>query len=904
MGFWKAIGRRFAHLGRKDQFDRELDEEIRFHLDMRIDELEKDGLRRADAVAQARREFGSRARVAEESRDPWRFQWLEDCFADMRHAGRSFKRSPAFALTAVGCLASGIAANTLIFSIINTVLLRALPYPNADQLVMVRFSPPNQPNQKLGSNSGTYFFIRQHNRSFERMGGLRMTSFSMATRGPEGETPREWVLGGWATPGLTATMGVLPVMGRWFEKNDDVSNVVISYRLWQRMFDGSPEVLGKKLILDLATVTVVGVMPPDFQTLNPDIEFWRLQPDENLATALRSPNRVFNLFARMKPGVTLEQAQADISNLTTPLSEEYEMNRGWSIKVDPLREAYVGHLRRPLFVFQGAVLILLFIACANVAGLLLAQANTRQKELTLRSALGSTRGRVVRQLLAECLLLSLIGGFVGIAFGWMGLRVFTRAAATVLPSGVHVELDWVVVAFAVGLSVTTGVIFGILPALQSSRADLMGVLRDSSRSVTAGKARHKIRGVFVVVQVALALVLLIGGALLTNSLLRLNMIGPGFSTSGLLTFQVPFSRSLYKNSGNTPTGGLQVDMSSEFNVRAERVRENVFNIPGIESVTFALTPPLGGVSQRIGFKKEGQVLNAAEQDASVAEWYPVAASYFETLRIPLIRGRAINTRDLSNSAPVAVINDTMAKQFFGTDNPIGKRIQTNLLYDVPREIVGIVGNVRQDRFAYAPQPQLYVPYLQLPSKLDMNMSFVVLVPTYIVRTNVSPASLLPSLRTAASRVDPTQAVTNVLSVAQYAAGQIQDLRNYATLLSIFGGVSILLSFIGLFGIMAHAVSQRTNEIGIRVALGASSRAVLSLIGREGFVLVGLGMVLGVAAALALTRVLSRFLWGISATDPLTFAMVLLAMGVVATIACYLPARRALRIDPIIALRIE
>jgi predicted permease len=904
MGLWKAIQRKAAHQTRRAEFDRELEQEIRFHLETRIEELESGGMSHDDAVARARREFGSRARVAEESREPWRFQWVEDLFGDLRHAGRFFRRTPAVALTAIGCLALGIAANAVIFSLVNTILLRALPYPNPDQLVMVRFTPPNQPDQKFGSNSGTYFFVRQNNRVFQSMGGLRLTSFSVGAADTEGGETRDWVLGGWSTPGLTSTMGVTPILGRWFEKNEDVGNVVISYRLWQRMFGGSREVLGKKLLMDLATMTIIGVAPPDFQTLNPDIDLWRLQPDENLAQALRSPNRVFNLFARLKPGVTVEQAQTDMNALAGPLGEEYDMNRGWNIKVEPLRESYVGHLRRPLLIFQGAVLILLLIACANVAGLLLAQANARQKEISLRSALGSTRGRVIRQLLAECILLSLIGGLVGTGLGWAGLRAFTTVAPTVLPTGVHVHMDLGVVAFAVALALATGIVFGALPAVQVSRPDLMSVLRESSRSVTAGGMRHRLRGAFVVLQVALALVLLIGAALLTHSLLRLNMVEPGLSTHGLLTFQVPFSRNLYRQTGNSPTGGLQVEMSSQFNVRTERMRETLAGIPQMESVTYALTAPLGGVPRRFNFKREGQILSSADQEAWTTEWYPVAAGYFETLKIPLIRGRAFTERDTGNGIPVAVINESMAARFFGNEDPIGKRIQTGMIYDGPREIVGVVGNVRQDRYQYSPQPQLYVPYLQLPSKLDMSLSFEVLVPTYIVRTNASAAGLIPALRKAVSDVDRTQPLTNVLSVEQYAAGQLQDLRHYAALLSLFGAVSILLSFIGLFGVMAHAVSQRTNEIGIRVALGASSRTVLALIGREGLILAGVGMALGVAVAVALTRVLGRFLWGVSATDPLTFLAVIVAMAIIAAIACYVPARRALRIDPIIALRVE
>jgi putative ABC transport system permease protein len=830
-------------------------------------------------------------------------EFFEGILADLRYAARSFRRSPVFALTALGCLALGIGANILIFSLVNSILVRSLPYPNADRLAMVRFTPPNQPDQKLGTNAGSYFFVRQHNQVFESMGALRITGFSVATEG--GELGRQWIQGGWVSPGLTDTLGVNPMLGRWFAKEDTAFNIVISYGLWQRMYGGTPDVLGKKLFLDTTPATIVGVMPRGYQTMNPDIDLWRLQPDENLANALRSPNRVFNMFARLKPGVTPERAQEELSAIVGPLGEEYEMNRGWGLKLDTLREAYVGQLRRPLLVFQGAVLILLLIACANVAGLLLAQATTRHKELAMRAALGSTRMRVVRQLLTESVLLSLAGGALGMLLGWAGLRFFTVLAPTVLPGSGDVELDLPVFAFALLLSLATGVIFGVIPAIQISRPDLMEVLRESSRSTTGGGAGQRIRGAFVVIQVALSLVLLIGAGLLTHSLLRLNMVQPGLDPHGLVTFQIPFSRSLYRGTGqNTPTGGLMVEMTPRLNLLTEQVREKLAAIPGVESATIATTPPLSGPPRRFNFSKPGQNLSDAEKEAWSAEWYPISSGYFHTLKIPLIRGREFSMADSETGRPVAIINATMAQHFFPNEDPLGKQFTSDLLFDQPREIVGIVGDVRQDRYQFVPQPQMYVPRAQLPPKMDMTISFDILVATFLVRTNSDPAALVPALRKAAADVDRNQAINNVLTVEQYAAGQLQDLKHYAILLSIFGGISALLSFVGLFGVMAHAVSQRTNEIGIRVALGASAGSVMGLVARQGLILVAIGMVAGVTAATALTQVIARFLWGVTATDPLTFGLVLVAMALVALLACYIPARRALRIDPMIALRWE
>jgi putative ABC transport system permease protein len=831
-------------------------------------------------------------------------QWLEEILVDLRYAARSFRRNPVFVLAALGCLSLGIGANILIFSLVNSILLRSLPYPNADQLAMVRFTPPNQPDQKLGTNPGSYFFIRQHNSVFQSMGALRITGFSVATE--SGESGRQWIQGGWVSPGLTDTMAVRPTMGRWFAREDTAFNIVISYGLWQRMYGGSKDVLGKKLFLDTTPATIVGVMPRGYQTMNSDIDLWRLQPDENLANALRSPNRVFNLFARLKQGVTPERAQEELNALAGPLSEEFEMNRGWSIKLDTLRDAYVGHLRRPLLVFQGAVLILLLIACANVAGLMLAQASTRHKELAMRAALGSTRSRVVRQLLTESIVLSLAGGVLGIALGWAGLRALTVLAPSVLPGTGDVELNLPVFAFGALLTLGTAVIFGVIPALQMSRPDLMEVLRDSSRSATAGGAAHRLRAGFVVVQVALSLVLLVGAGLMARSLLRLNMVQIGLEPHGLVTFQVPFSRTLYRGAGsiNTPTGGMMVEMSPRLNQLTEQVRDRLAALPGVESVTIATTPPLGAPARRLNFHRPDKNLSEAEQESWSAEWYPISSGYFQTLKIPVIRGREFAQEDSDTGRPVAIINATMAQRFFPKEDPIGKQFTSDLLFDQPREIVGIVGDVRQDRYQSVPQAQMYVPRAQLPPKMDMTMSFEILVATFVIRTNSDPASLVPAFRQAAADVDRNQAINNVVTVEQYASGQLQDLKHYAVLLSIFGGVSALLSFVGLFGIMAHAVSQRTNEIGIRVALGATSGSVLRLIVRQGFTLVAAGMVAGVLASTTLTQAIERFLWGVTPTDPLTFGLVLAAMGLVALLACYIPARKVLRIDPINALRWE
>jgi len=906
----REIVRRLGHLGRTSQFERELDEEIRFHIEARAGELERSGLRRADAEAQARREFGSRARSNEDTRSAWQFRWIEEAGADLRYAVRSLRRSPAFALTAIACLALGIGANVLIFSLVDAVLLRSLSFPEPDRLVTIWFIPPNQSGQKAGTNALAYVTLRDHNRSFEYLGAARLdAAFNVGDDSP-GAAPPERIRAQWFTVDLVRGLGVNPVLGRWPNGRGEDSGVVISYGLWQHLFGGATDVIGKQLRTDLTQtpLAILDVTPAGFELLNPDAGLWVFQSDQNLRSgAYRSSNRIFTLIGRLKPGVTLDQAQADLNSLMPSLVQEMpDMNRGWSIRLEKLHDTYVGQIRKPLMIFQGAVFLVLLIACANVAGLQLAQASLRQKELSMRAALGSSRGRIIRQLLTESALLSVLGGGVGLALAWGGLRLFVNLSPGGFPRLGAIGLNPTVLGSTLLLCLISGVVFGTVPAIQISRPDLMDVLREAARGSTAGGTPEKLRGVFVVAQVSLALVLLVGAGLLVHSWLRLNMVQPGIDPRRLITFQVPFPRSLYNASGSsTPAGGFQADLNPRIHLLSEQIRARLALVPGVESAALAVTPPLGGVPRRMDFQKEGQVVAPGQQDNWSAEWYPIGLDYFRTLRIPLLAGRDFRPEDKDTGAPVVMISSAMAQQYWPHENPVGQRIQMNLLYDPPREIVGVVGDVRQDRYQHDPQPQLYVPRAQLPLKMDLALSqAIMLTNTFIVRTKADPAQLASALRSAVAEVDRTQAVTNVRTVEEYAGGQLQDLREYVALLSVFGGISVALAVIGLFGMMAHAVSQRTNEIGIRMALGAPPATVLGLMLRQGLVVTAAGLVIGLGASLILTRVIQSFLWGVTATDPLTFALVGCGLAVIALLACYLPARRALHIDPVIALRSE
>jgi predicted permease len=882
---------------------REIDEELRLHVELLAEEFERGGMRSEDACRAARRRFGNTLLIRERGIDVRGPGVLGDLVRDIEYGFRVLRRNPWFTAVAVLTLAIAIGANTIILGIVNSLLVRALPYPNADRLAVIWSIPPNHPEQKFPTTSGGYVLLRDNSRLFEAIGAARLyEAFTVADNSDGANWER--VQAQWFTPDMVRVLGVQPLLGRWPNADDDFNQsfIVISHGLWQRKLGGTPDVLGKKLLLDLGTATITGVMPPGFELLNPDAEIWIRQPIQGMLP--RSPNRIFAAIGRLKPGVTLQQAQEELNAITPRFSEQVpDVHLGWGLKAESLHDVYVGRIRKPLLILQGAVFFVFVIACANVAGLLVAQGVARRKELAIRSAIGSNRWRIVRQLVVETVLLALGAGLVGLTLAWAGLRAFSRFAPSDFPRLNEISIDAQVFGFALLASLATGMVFGALPSIQVSHLDLVDALCGTSRSASAGGQRQRLRSGFVVLQISLAVVLLIGSGLLLRSLLLVSLAQVGFSPHGLMTLQIPFPRSVYYTSaGNTPAGGLMVEFDSKLSNVTERIRARLKSVSGVESATVATTPPLGGVPRRVNFVRGDTLTPPSEQEAWTAEWYPVAADYFETLRIPLISGRTIGSGDTSFRRPVVVINSTLARRFFPKDDPIGRQIQLGLLDEQPRDIIGIVGDVRQNRYETTGQPQVYVPHDQLPQRMDLNIARQVLVKTFVVRISGVPP--IAALRAAVREVDPTAAFSSVRTVDEYAVAQLQDLRQYTALLTLFGTISALLCVIGIFGVMAHAVMQRRNELGIRIALGAPKASVLRLILRQGLLLVASGMALGMLAAIALTQVIRSFLWGITPTDPVTFVIVSAALTGLALIACYVPARRALKIDPIIALRIE
>jgi putative ABC transport system permease protein len=834
--------------------------------------------------------------------------WLGELASDARYACRGLVHTPWFSVPAIMCLALGIGLATLVFSVVDKVLLRPLPFADADRLVIIWFTPPSEPDRLFATNTGVYFTIAERAQVFEKVGAARISNnnFNVASESSAVEG-RERVQAQWFSQDMIDVLGVNPILGRWHAVQDagSVFNYqVISYGLWQRMFGGSRDVLGKRLYLNEHTGTVIGVMPPGFELLAP-ADFWIRQHDIDLRRAAHSRNRLFTVVAKLKRGVTLEQAQANMNALAPAIAAEFpESHDGWSVRLQTLHDAYFGHLRVPLLVFQIAALLVLVIAAANVAGLLMARAVEQRRRLAIRAALGCTPGRLARQLIVDIIVLALAGyvGAVGLAAAGL-LALDTMQPATLARVGeLSLEPRILVASFLVTLIM--GMAIGAFHAHRVSRADHMNVFR-ASPSNAVSPVQHRIRSGLVVVQVALSMIMLIGASLLVNSLLRVSMRDAGFDPRGLLTMQVTPAQPYTGQNGNTPAGGLLVDVNPRTHARVDQMRDRIAATPGVEAVTVTVVPPLGGMPRQMPFTEAGRVIDASLQDAWVADWYPVGSDYFSTLGVPVIAGREFGRGDGADGQQVVIVNEALARQFWPDGNALGRHIQVDTLFDRPREIVGIVGDVRQDRYELRNRPQLFVPMSQLPARMDMALNLETSVTTFVIRTGGADAGgLIQQLRGKVYEVDATAAVSNPQSVEDYSASQLRNLRHYSGLLAVFALLSLTLSVAGLFALTSHAVSQRTSEIGLRRALGAPAGSILGGVLRQGLGVVVIGLVIGAVIALALTWTIQSLLWGVDPTDGVTFAVAAGVLGCVASIACYVPARRALRISELAALRAE
>ena len=839
--------------------------------------------------------------------------FLSELLQDVRYAARVVARQPGTTLIIVVSLALGIGANTMVFSLVNAILLRSLPYPEPDRLVQLWPTPPDRPNQRSRFNAPVCLDLPSKESFFTAAGCYIGVAGNVADPEDALTTGPEWLDGEMLTYHAVQALGVKPVMGRWFTQAEDHGDaekvMLIGYDLWQRRFNGAPDVIGKRLrVADFggndSPSTIIGVTPPGFHFANALSDYF--VPLRATGRGRNSPARNRDVVARLKDGVTLAQAQAAADQLARGFGEESPRNKGWGIRVVPLDESMVGgNLRSAFQILQGTAALVLLIACANVGGLLLAQGMMRQREMAVRAAIGSERWRLVRQLLTESLVLASLGAIVCLIVVSLGMSALLKWLPQWLPRLNEVSLSPMVFAFTAIVSFATAVVFGILPALHTSRLDLATAFKAGNRSATSSPGKLRLRSAFVVLQISMALVLLTGAGLLTNSLMRLTNVDTGLDPRNLTTFEMSFTgRGFFEATGNvTPIGSLEFQLSPRINTVVTQIRDRIASLPAVEGVTtMRMTTPLGGAAS-FPFTIAGRT-PPSERDQPNAFWQPIGANYFKVLHVSVVRGREFTDLDTLSTPPVALINETMAKRFWPNEDPIGQTIAVQFYNDQPRQIVGIVPDIQSSLRNREPQSLMYVPHVQLPTIQAGITAFGLEQVTFVVRSRARLDDWLPNARAAAKDVDPAHAVTDVRLVSEFAAQQTQGFRQYVILLTVFSGIALLLAVVGIYGVMSHSVTQRTNEIGIRVAFGATARDVLGSVLGRGLIVIAIGMAVGLVASLSLTRIIAGVLFGVTATDPTTYAIVLLMLFLVACLACLVPARRALRVDPLEAMRQE
>ena len=796
---------------------------------------------------------------------------------DIRYGLRILWKNPLFTTAAVLTLALGIGANSAMFSVLNAVLLQALPFQEPERLVTIWEINPQQSAEPSLVSASNFADWQSESKVFERMALYDSDSLVLTGAGEPTRIPAAQV-----SADFFPLLGTQAIAGRTFLPHESQPGnervVMLSHQLWQRTFNSDPQIVGKALVLNNNSYSVVGVLPPDFR-FTEKADLWTPIPQNGAAETERAA-RHFLALARLRSDATIKQAQAALDTLAQRLQQQYpESNANWGVKIVELRDYLVVGVRSSLLTLFGAVCFLLLIACANVANLILARTTARQQEFAIRTALGSTRLSLVRQLTIESILLALLGGAVGIALAFWSLK----AIAALIPETVRrgeLRLDGWVLVFTLAISLLTGVIFGLIPSLKASRSNLNELLKGSGRAATGGLQHVRVRSLLVISEVGLAVVLLVGAGLMIKSFWRLQKVDPGFNPDQVLTARIFLSNSTYPGAQQRATF-------------FQRLLQQLETVPGVESVGAVTSLPLSGSSMNFRFTVEGQPPPQPGTN-NQAQYRAVSPNYFRALGMPLRQGRDLTERDAADAPGVVVINETLARRLFPNGDAIGKRLTINYMKPTPREIVGIVGDVKHLRLDEPAKPEMYVPYLQNP------WAFM----TIVVRTTVPPETVAPALRSQVWNLNKDQPIDKLMTMEQILYESVAQPRLYMLLLTGFAVLAIFLAAVGVYGVMSYVASQRTHEIGIRMALGAQQSDILRLVVRQGMVNVLIGIALGLVASFALTSVLTTLLYEVRATDPATYVLVLLLLAGVALLACYLPARRATKVDPITALRHE
>jgi predicted permease len=866
--------------------DQEFAHELQTHLDMLTDENIRRGMPPEEARRAARIKLGGVTQLKETNRELRGLPFIETFFQDARYALRMLRKNPGFTAVAVLTLALGIGANTAIFSVVYAVLLKPLPYANPDQLVSAFAADTQEGVPEDGTSYPNFEEWRAQNHVFSELATIDFHQLTLTGRGKPSEVNTCVV-----TPEHFAVLDVKPLQGRVFFPEDGKRGappvVIVSENLWRGTLGADPKILGSSIILDKRPFTVVGIMPASFRSpfINSKPEVWIPLVQDPLfgSWMARRGGHWLAVFARLKPGVSIAQAQAEMDAISARLASEYPAeNKGWTVRLVPMQKEIVGDVRTALLVLLGAVGLVLLIACANIANLLLTRATSRSKEIAVRIALGAGRARIIRQMLSETAVLGLLGGIIGIALAYAGVQALSSLMPEGLPRLNAIRVDNFVLVFALALSAASSVAFGLVPAMFSANSNIQANLREGGGGSGESGNRRRARSFLAASEIALAMVLLVGAGLLLRSFSKLTAVSPGFNADHLVKAEISLPQYQY----STPQQWIAFSDELLARVQAQ---------PGMKDTAVAIPLPIVNGKINLAFDIVGTP-PASEGESRLADYASVSPEYLRVMGIPLLAGRFFSQQDIFSASQVSVISKTFAQRYFPNQDPIGKRLNFGFPPngDVDREIVGIVGDVRDVSLGEAPGPMMYVPYAQAPF-WGANL---------VVKSTLSTDAVAAAIRQEVQKIDKDLPITEVGKMPDFIDASVSQQRFRTFLLGLFAAMALVLAATGIFGVIAYSVACRTNEIGIRVALGASRSAILRMILRETLLLTLAGLLVGVPCALAASHLIGHLLFGVSANDPLTLATVAFILAAVATLAGYIPARRAMQVDPMLALRHE
>lgn len=875
----------------KNAVERDLDQEVRSYVDLLTEEKIKAGMSPADARRAARLEAGSIEQIKDEVRDVRKGSFVDSGLQDIRYGIRLLRRSPGFTTLAVLTIGLGIGANSAIFSVINGVVRKPLAYPDADRLMFITSQFPTLNFNKFWVSPPEYFEFKEHTRAFSHVGAYSTGAMNLS----EGDRP-ERVNTAFVTASMFDVLGVQPQRGSVFTPDQDRPGadpvLLISHELWQRAFGADPAIVGKTVMVQGRQRTVLGVMPPGFDLHDARAQLWMPLGLDSNNRQNRGSHSLY-LVGRLAPDVSVAQANAELQLMLTQQWREWVAqghvpnDSSHRVQMAPLRDEVVGNVRRALWVLQGAVLLVLLIACANVANLLLARAESRHKEFAVRTALGAGKVRILRQFMTEGTVLSLMGAALGLALAFWGLKALLAANPDSVPRAAEITLDPVVLTFTVGVALVTGLVFGLAPLLHMGEQAVTLSIKEGGLRATSGAGRNRVRRGLVVAEIALAVMLVIGAGLLIRTFRNLTSVDAGFDVENRVTFGLVLPQATYPDSQRV----VQViaDLSRKLD-----------EIPGIERVAAMQgLPPQRPVNAN-DTNFEGYTPGPGDPPANVDYYQTVTQGYFETMGIEIVKGRAFEAGD-AIGGPVVIINETLAKRFYREADPIGRRLNPSFGPNTPLfTIVGIARDVKQGGLEAPAGTELYFNHEQLPrivgfAPRQMNL---------VLHTSRPLSSVMPGIRAAVRAIDPGLPIVQLRSMEDVVGASLTRQRFLSLLLGIFAGVALLLAAIGTYGVLAYMVSERQREIGIRMALGAGNSQVVGLVFKQGITIALIGIVVGVAGALALSRLTQSLLFGVDPADPATFALVAGVIVVVATAACLIPMRRATRVDPLTAIRAD